>query len=105
MIIEHNGKTIDTEREVRRCDTNSAVRYVGSLADSRHIFEWGQGCWEAFTVQSAVHHFENVPQKHKAWVNVYPNRAVHSVHYPTKERADAVAQSDRIACCRIEWGE
>lgn len=40
-------------------------------------------------------------QKKEMWVNVYPEGE--GFGYPTKEKADQVASSDRIACVRLEY--
>lgn len=40
-------------------------------------------------------------QKKEMWVNVYPEGEGYG--YPTKEKADQVASSDRIACVRLEY--
>lgn len=39
----------------------------------------------------------NVPEKRVAWVNIYANQS------PTRQHADDVGHSSRIACIRVEY--
>lgn len=39
------------------------------------------------------------------WINVYPSNLASANIYKSKEQADAVAHTNRVACIKIEWEE
>lgn len=45
----------------------------------------------------------NVPEKHQAWINLYPHGGG-SLH-TSRERADSHALCNRIACVKVEYTE
>lgn len=107
MIIEHDGKTIDTEREIRHRLCHTPARYVGRLRNGGLIFEWGDSCWDVHSAERAVMKFENVPPTHERFINIYDDNSCGAVLL-TKELADANAETmahtkRRIDCIRITW--
>ena len=97
MLIEHDGKTIDTERDVQLCLCKTPARYVGSMKHDRHIFEWGENCWDVYSPERAVLKFANVPQTHVRWYVVAKNAG-----YTTEASANRDCQGGYVVA-KAEW--
>lgn len=122
MLIEHDGKTIDTEKPIRFIneriqklgltgrDEKIVPHYVGQLRDGCHVVEYDNNVGRTFTYQTdagMVQTFENVPQTHVRWINVYEDNSCGAI-LTTLELADANAETmahakRRIDCIRITW--
>lgn len=68
----------------------------GKMSGRKFIVPNGVIYYDDFT-------WEKPKTKREGWINIYPN--TNAFHYETKEDADRLSASDRIACCRIEWEE
>lgn len=68
---------------------------------------WWQGEWTLnggwLTEGECRNDLIDVPKEHTVWVNVY--RALLSSVHPSREKADALAASNRIACLEITFEE
>ena len=109
MIIEHDGKRIDTEKEIRKRDTQAPARFAGqSIHTSKDTCVWVEfipsgsldyWCDWFGSVKGFVREFENVPQKHERWYVVSKETG-----YVTEEAAKVAASSyGNLVVAKAEW--
>ncbi len=71
--------------ELYRCDPNGKAVYKPMIHSGDLIEPWTE------------------PRTGEFWVNVYDTHA--TINYSSKENADELAASDRLACVKVTWTE
>ena len=108
------GKTYRTRdgREARVYATDGGPEWPIHGAIKRDGGEWISHNWRAngrLWNKAGDSHFDLMPPKREAWVNIYPNLSnnvfLASYLHTTRAAADEHAGTDRVACVRIEYTE
>ena len=102
---EPSMKDIDFTKPLRFASTDkSPVHYIGLDKDGKHICQKTTGMEAIFIVDqfgksAQFVDIENIPEKITRWCNFYPfgSGCVHA----TREQADRLATSERIACVPV----
>lgn len=98
--------TVGSQWKTRNGTRAVVVKDMGDLGplvwheDTCEVLQYNKyGCYNCDTDCDLI---EPWPKSGELWVNIYPNRAH---NYETKKLADEYADSDRLACVRVEWTE
>ena len=100
-------KDIDFTKPLRFASTDkSPVHYIGLDKDGKHICQKTTGMEAIFIVDqfgksAQFVDIENIPEKITRWCNFYPfgSGCIHA----TREQADRLATSGRIACVPVTF--
>lgn len=110
MIIEHNGKKLDTERPIRQIEFNAVAVYAGYMPNlQRHVVEMFSpisGTWCYVTPKDAalVDDFENIPEKRvtELFVVMWPESfAVYREYEPAKDQFDKHSLAAMQRVCHV----
>lgn len=104
LVVTRDGKTVS---EIVHLKTVPASQCIIFVVDGRAYECSESGKFYFDQDVESVNDLFMAPKmvRREGWINIYPNRRSGNVVFSSKHFADAAADSDRVACIKVEWRE